>query len=586
MFQRELSDRIESYKNLIPFLKPYWLYGVGIIVSLSLTAGALISFGVGIKFLIDKGFTFNQQSQLNQSVLILLCISLVMSAGSFARYYLSSLFAEKVVADLKKFVFEKLITFSPKFFEDFRVGEILTRLNTDTALLKTTMGAYASTGLRSLLQIIGALVMLFYTSPKLTGLVFILIPFVIIPIFFLGKKVKRLGRKAQDNVGHEGAYIEETFSGIRTVQAFCREALHARIFGLSIAKSLEVSKEYTWLRSLLVAYVITIVFAAISFLLWVGGYEVIKGNLTPGSLTSFVFFGIISAASINSVLELSGNIQRGLAAADRLFEILNHKPALFKPPKIYPLPPSAKGSMTVQGLTFYYPSRPSQPSLKNVSFSIKPGEKVAIVGPSGAGKSTLLNLFLRFYEYQEGGINIDEVDIRQLSLETLRSTIGIVPQEPFIFNASVYDNIAYGRYQATPEEVKKAADLAYASEFIERLPEKYETVLGEKGIRLSGGQRQRLAIARVVLKNPLILLLDEATNALDAESEYMVQQALEKVMQNRTTLIVAHRLSTVQSTDRIIVLDKGHVIATGTHHKLINQEGLYQRLANLQFKSG
>ena len=583
MLHKKFSLKKSSVRRLFPFISPYWGHIAGIFLSLTLAATTLLSFGMGIKVFIDEGFTTQDQTLLNYSVLLLLVISLLMAVASFSRYYLSSLFAEKVTADLKQAVFQNLISLSPSFFEDFRVGEILSRLHTDAEAVRTALGAYASTGLRNILQFVGGIVMLFCTSPQLTGLVFLVIPVVIIPIFLIGKKVKKMSRKNKDKLGLEGAYIEETFNGIRTVQSFCRERLHQELFEHSLKETFSSAKAHIWLRAWLVAYVISIVFAAISFLFWAGGHEVLQNRLTPGDLSAFVFFGIISAASINSFLEILGDLQRALSSSDRLFELMEADSMILESSKIYKLPSSAKGSVKVQSLCFYYASRPHHPALDSLSFNINPGEKVAIVGPSGAGKTTLLNLLVRFYDPQEGGINLDEIDIRQLSLKDLRGKIALVPQDPYIFNASVYDNIAYGRFRASPQDIHEAAQLAYATEFIDSLPNQYDTILGEKGIRLSGGQKQRLAIARAIVKNPLLLLLDEATNSLDAHSEHMVQKALEKVMENRTTLMVAHRLSTVQSADRIIVLNKGKIVASGTHHHLLQEDGLYQRLAQLQF---
>lgn len=581
--KKVLKINAQSLSALYFFIKPYWLYITGIIISLSLAAATLLSFGIGIQFLIDRGFTTQDQAFLNQAVLILMGMSIVMALSSFCRYYLSAALSESALRDLKAAVFSKLLSLTPSFFEDFRVGEILARLNADTALLRIALGSYLSTGLRSLLQCIGGIILLFYTSPKLTGFVFIIIPFIILPIFYMGKKVKKLGRQAQDGLGREGACIEETFNAIRTVQSYCREPLHFKIFAHSLDQTLELAKNYIWRRAWMVAYIILVVFIAISFLLWFGGSEVIKGHLTAGELSSFLFFGVILATSINTVLELFSDIQRALGASDRLFELLKTRSKIMNAPKVYPLPLRAKGSLILQDISFCYPSRPHKLSLEKIYLSIKAGEKIAIVGPSGAGKSTLFNLILRFYDPQSGGIALDNIDIKMLSLETLRSNIGIVPQDPFIFNASVYDNIAYGRMGATSGEVHKAADMAFASEFIHALPQRYDTLLGEKGVRLSGGQKQRLAIARALLKDPLVLLLDEATNALDAHSEFMALKALEKGVTNRTTLIVAHRLSTIQSADRIIVLNEGKIVSTGTHHKLLQEDGLYQKLAKLQF---
>lgn len=580
-----MVSKFNSLKPLGRFLRPYTGYILIILVASLGSAVTLLSFGMGLRTLVDQGNTLVQKEFWPRSLGVGVLMGATMAAMAFTRYYFSALFAEKVIADLKQSLFQKFLSFSPAFFETFRVGELLSLLNTETLLLKSTLGSYSSTGLRSALQILGGIILLACTSIKLTGTLFILIPLVILPIFFLRKRLKYWSQKIQTMEADESACSEETFNGIFTVQAFCHSLLHFNIFQRLLKKSLCFSKRYILLRGILVASIIMTALSAIAIVLWVGTQEKLNGRLSAGDLSAFIFFAFLVAASLQSLLDLTAHVQRGAEVGLRFLDILNRSSDIQEVPQPYELPLTARGEIKVQDVTFSYPSRPRAPSLQNIFLTLNPGETVALVGPSGAGKSTLLTLLLRFYDPLQGGITLDGIDIRLLPLETLRGKIGIVPQHPYIFSGTLYDNIAYGNKATNPEAVHLAARRAFLEEFILSLPEGYATRVGEKGIRLSGGQKQRLAIARVFLKNPLVLLLDEATNALDAQSEFMVQQALETVMAHRTTLIVAHRLSTVQNADRIVVLKQGKIVTMGTHTSLMAEEGLYRELAELQLRA-
>ena len=425
--------------------------------------------------------------------------------------------------------------------------------------------------------------MLLVTSAKLTGLVVLVVPLVLVPILTFGRRVRRLSRDSQDRIADVGAYVDETLYGIRTVQAFGHEALEERAFRGKVEDAFRTSIRRVAARALLTAVVILMVFGAVGVILWVGGHDVLAGRISPGELSSFVFYAVTVAGSTGAISEVIGDLQRAAGATERLFDLLSREPEIKAPPSPEPLPEPAQGRIAFEAVRFHYPSRPDESALEDFTLTVEPGESVALVGPSGAGKTTVIQMLLRFYDPQEGAIRLDGVELRQADPGALRARIGLVPQDPVIFSADACTNIRYGRPDATDEEIRAAADAAHALEFIEALPEGFDTFLGEKGVRLSGGQRQRIAIARAILRDPAVLLLDEATSALDAESERVVQEALTRLMRGRTTLVIAHRLATVQNVDRIAVMDGGRLVASGKHSELIAQGGLYARLAALQF---
>ncbi len=480
-------------------------------------------------------------------------------------------------------MFDHLLTLSPGYFEMTRTGEVISRLTNDTTLLETVIGSSASMAIRNLLLLIGGLVMLALTSLKMTLMVLAGVPLVIVPIILFGRRVRKLARATQDRVGDVGAYVDEAMHEIRTVQAYRHEEVDRARFAERVEAAFETARQRIRQRAMLVAAVIVLVFGAIGIILWIGGHDVVAGRISAGQLSAFVFYAVIVAGAVGTISEVVGDLQRAAGATERLFELLETKAEIRAPEHPVALPTPARGTVTFSGVTFHYPSRPDAAALAAFSLDVAPGEKVALVGPSGAGKTTVFALLLRFYDPQRGAVRIDGVDVRAADPADVRARLAIVPQDPVIFATSVTENVRYGRPDATEAEVRAACEAAYAAEFIERLPDRYASDLGERGVRLSGGQRQRLAIARAILADRPILLLDEATSALDAESERVVQLALERLMAGRTVLIIAHRLATVRHADRIAVMDAGRIVDTGTHDELLRSSALYARLAALQF---
>ena len=509
----------------------------------------------------------------------------MLALATAARFYTVSWLGERVTADIRSAVYGHVVTQSPQFFETTQSGEVLSRLTTDTTLIQAVVGTSISLALRNTLLFLGGLVMLFVTSVKLSSIIIVMLAAVVLPIVMFGRRVRKLSRDSQDRIADASAMAGEILNAMPTVQAFTHEKIESDRFGGSVEGAFQNAMRRIRARSLLTAMAILLVFGAIVFVLWLGAHAVIQGSMTGGELGQFILYASIVAGAIGALSEVMGEAQRAAGATERLLELMSVRSPIQSPAQPLALPPrTANGAaLALQDLIFHYPSRPDSPSLSHMSLDIAPGETVAVVGPSGAGKTTLFQLLLRFYDPQQGRITLDGVDIRQLDLHTLRDAIGIVPQDTVIFSANAMENIRYGRTDATDAEVIAAAKMAAAHEFIERLPEGYQSFLGERGVRLSGGQRQRIAIARALLKNPPLLLLDEATSALDAESERLVQSALEAAMVGRTTLIIAHRLATVQRADRIIVMDNGHIVETGTHTSLVALGGIYANLAALQF---
>lgn len=574
--------RLSVLSELLTFVRPYRLQTAGAAVALVFTALVTLSLGQGVRLLIDRGFIGQSPEALNRGVLLVVVLVSLMALGTFLRFYAVSWLGERVSADLRKAVFNHVIKLHPSYFETNRSGEIISRLTTDTTLLQNIIGSSASMALRSALLFVGGTIMLLATNLKLSLIVITCVPLVLLPILVFGRRVRTLARKSQDSIAHVGSQAGEIIQHIKTVQSYTREDMERLAFGKDVERAFEVARRRITQRAFLIAAVILLVFTAITGMLWVGGSDVLRGEMSGGELGAFVFYAVVVAMAVATLSEVFGELQRAAGATERLMELLRVEPAIATPANAKTA--LSGGPITLEGVTFCYPSRPLIPALNHVDLAVDEGKSLALVGPSGAGKSTVFELLERFYDPNQGSIRIGGMDIRQLSPEVLRSQIALVPQQPALFTADVKYNIRYGNPEASDEEVVAAAKAAHAHDFIMALPETYDSQLGEQGVRLSGGQRQRIAIARAILKDPRILLLDEATSALDSESERHVQFAIEELMKNRTTIIIAHRLSTVQHADRIAVLDSGRVVAIGTHAELLENSPLYQRLYSLQFR--
>ncbi|MBC7637647.1 MAG: ATP-binding cassette domain-containing protein [Acetobacteraceae bacterium] len=581
MIEPKRTKSIASLRLMLPYLRPYLWRVAGASVALLMAAGLVLGLGQGVRMLIDQGFGGQSLDHLNQAAAIMFATVATLAAATFCRFYLVSWLGERVAGDLRRDVFNKVLTLAPDFFETARTGDILSRMTADVSVLQALIGSSVSMWLRSAVTLIGALAMLVVTSPKLAGLVLLVVPFVVVPIILFGRRERRLSRIAQDRVADLGAYAEEAIGGLRTVQAYTHEAIDRLRFGEAVERSVATAVRRILTRASLILVVILLGFGAITLSLWVGGRDVITGQISGGDLAAFVFYAVMVASSGATMSELWGEVQRAAGAADRIIELLDEVPTIAAPvaPAAFPAP---VGRIEFDRVGFRYPARPDTAALADFSLTVEPGEMVALVGPSGAGKTTVLQLLLRFYDPQSGAIRVDGTNIAAADPTALRQRIGLVAQDPVIFSANAWENIRYGRPDATDAEVRAAAHAA-AADFLDDLPEGFDTFLGEKGVRLSGGQRQRIAIARAILRDAPILLLDEATSALDAEAEAAVQHALSVLATGRTTLVVAHRLATIRRANRIVVIEAGRVVATGTHDELVREGGLYARLAALQF---
>lgn len=547
-------------RKILPYLRLYpksLFYSVLSVIIASLT---VLGVGTGLRYFVDYGFSESSPLGLTASILGLFGVVVMMALASYGRLYWVSQLSERVVADLRKAIFSHLLKQDVSFFEHVSLGEIQSRLTTDTTLLQIVLGTSIPIAFRNILIIAGGLILLLLTSPFLTGMLAFIIPLVLLPIMVYGKKVRRYSRLAQDETAEVSARLDETFGAIRTVLAFCREPYMTQLFTAQVERTYGTSLKRVGARAQLTALVMILVFGGISVVLWYGGHSIRAGHLTPGQLSAFMFYAAAVAGASGSLSEIYGDILRAAGGIERIFEFLDLKSSLKIPAKVQVLPSPLRGHLQFQHVSFVYPSRPHHKVLHDISFEAFKGETVALVGPSGTGKTTIFNLLMRFYDPVKGQIFIDGIPFTDLSLHDLRTIIGLVPQDPILFSTTFYENIRFGNLNATEEEVRAAAKAAYADEFIERLPQSYHTPIGEKGVTLSGGQRQRIAIARAILKNPAVLLLDEATSALDTESEEKVQRALEFLKNDRTTLIIAHRLSTIEQADRKVVLQQGKVV--------------------------
>lgn len=577
-----LPKRLSPLLGLLPFLKPYWVRWIWTFIALAVAAGATLALPVAFRYLIDLGFSAGQREHIDRYFIALFGLSVVLAIATALRFYFVSWLGERVTADIRSAIYSHILRMSPQFFEITKTGEVLSRLTTDTTLIQTVVGTSLSMGLRNFFMLVGGIVMLVITSPKLAGYILVTLVLVIAPILIFGRKVRKLSRDSQDRVADSSALAGEVLNAMPTVQSYTQEERESTRFNVSVEFAFKTALSRIRARSILTVVVIVLVFAAISFVLWLGAQAVISGTMTGGQLSQFIMYAVVTAGAIGAITEVWGELQRAAGATERLMELLHIESPVIETSHPKQVPTQGDG-IEFENVNFSYPSRPDTLALKNFSLKIRHGEHVALVGPSGAGKTTLFQLLFRFYDPQSGVVRFNGIDLRDLTLKDARQPFSVVLQETIIFAGSVLDNIRYGNTNATLEEVKQAAEMAAASEFIEALPEGYDTFLGERGVRLSGGQRQRISIARAILSNPPILLLDEATSALDAESESQVQQALDNAAHNRTTLVIAHRLATVQAADRIVVMEAGEIVAEGTHAELLVESPLYARLAKLQF---
>ncbi|MEO7744023.1 MAG: ABC transporter transmembrane domain-containing protein [Usitatibacter sp.] len=573
-------------KRLLPLFRLLLPYRARIAVAVAaivLSAAMVLAIGQGLKVVIDEGFTRGQEHLLDQTLATLAALILALGTLTWFRVYNIYWIGARFTADLRQRVYDHLLRLSPAFYEETRTGEVSSRVTNDVTLIEAVMGGTLLYALRMAITLVGCVAMLFYTSAKLTVLALLGMPVVLLPIVLIGSRLRKLSRTVQDRVADVSSHIDETIHEVRTVQAFAHEARESATFAERVEAVFKVAIERSAVLALLIAAVIVLAFGAVGVLLWVGAHDVFEARLSAGSLTAFIFYAVIVANAAFVLAEIYGDLQRAAGASDRILDLMDTEPRIRAPVSPVALPSPPEGRVALENVNFRYPSRPDTAALSDFMLAAAPGEHVALVGPSGAGKTTVFQLLLRFYDPASGHVRIDGVDARDADPRELRRRIAVVAQDPVIFAASVIENVRYGRPEAGEGEVRAALEGAYALDFVERLAQGIETPLGERGVKLSGGQRQRIAIARAILADRSILLLDEATSSLDAESEKAVQLALERLMKGRTTIVIAHRLATVKSSDRIVVMDHGRIVATGNHASLVAESGLYARLAALQF---
>jgi ATP-binding cassette subfamily B protein len=577
------TRRIGALRELWPFIKPHKALAIGWLVFLAMSSGASLILPMAFRYIIDKGFGHSSLAVINETFLGMFAVALVLAFATAARYFCITLLSERALASLRDALYAHVIRLDVGFFEKSRVGELTSRLSADTEVVQALIGSGVSVALRSAVMLIGAAAAMVWTAPSLAGLTALVIPGVMLPILVFGRRVQKLSRASQDRLADAAAIANETLNASTAVKAYAREVIESNRYATAIYRALATARRRIGMRSLLTMSVIVLVFGAITLVLWAGARHVLAGTMDAGVLGQFVLYAIFAAGSVAGLSEVWGDVLRAAGAMERIGELLAERPEITAPAQPLALPSPALGALQFDNVTFHYPTRPNTAALEEFSLSIEPGQTVALVGPSGAGKSTVFAMLLRFYDPQSGTVKLDGIDLRALTLPDLRGAIALVPQETIIFSGSAADNIRFGRQDASDAEVIEAAKAAEAHDFISALDNGYDAEMGERGVRLSGGQRQRIAIARAILRDAPLLLLDEATSALDAQSEAAIQQALERLEKGRTTLVIAHRLATVQRADRIVVLDGGRIVAQGTHESLLAEGGLYAQLARLQF---